>query len=325
MKPRVAIFFTGGTISMSIDPTMGGASPALSGEEIVAQVIGLEEIADFEIINFARLPGPHVTPSIMLELAHAVRWVLQRENIDGVVITHGTDTLDETAYFLDLVLQSVKPVVFVGAMRNSSELSWDGPANLIAAVRVATTMEARGLGVLVAMSEEIIAAREVIKTHTESVDTFQSRDYGPIGLIDKDRIIIARRTTDQEYIQTDNIELAVETIKMVSGGDGKFIDYAIALGVRGLVLEAFGRGNVPPGYMQAIDRAAKTGIPMVLTSRCSRGRTLDAYAYEGAGKTLTKLGVILGGVLPSHKARIKLILALGAGWSTDRIRQSFET
>jgi L-asparaginase len=325
LKPRVAIFFTGGTISMSIDPTMGGASPALSGEEIVAQVIGLEEIADFEIINFARLPGPHVTPSIMLELAHAVRWVLQRENIDGVVITHGTDTLDETAYFLDLVLQSVKPVVFVGAMRNSSELSWDGPANLIAAVRVATTMEARGLGVLVAMSEEIIAAREVIKTHTESVDTFQSRDYGPIGLIDKDRIIIARRTTDQEYIQTDNIELAVETIKMVSGGDGKFIDYAIALGVRGLVLEAFGRGNVPPGYMQAIDRAAKTGIPMVLTSRCSRGRTLDAYAYEGAGKTLTKLGVILGGVLPSHKARIKLILALGAGWSTDRIRQSFET
>ena len=325
MKPRVAIFFTGGTISMSIDPTMGGASPALSGEEIVAQVIGLKEIADFEIINFARLPGPHVTPSIMLELAHAVRLVLQRENIDGVVITHGTDTLDETAYFLDLVLQSVKPVVFVGAMRNSSELSWDGPANLIAAVRVATTVEARGLGVLVAMSEEIIAAREVIKTHTESVDTFQSRDYGPIGLIDKDRIIIARRTTDQEYIQTDNIEMAVETMKMVSGGDGKFIDYAIAQGVRGLVLEAFGRGNVPPGYMGAIDRAAKTGIPMVLTSRCSRGRTLDAYAYEGAGKTLTKLGVILCGVLPSHKARIKLILALGAGWSTDRIRQSFES
>lgn len=325
MKPRVAIFFTGGTISMSIDPTMGGASPALSGEEIVAQVIGLKEIADFEIINFARLPGPHVTPSIMLELAHAVRLVLQRENIDGVVITHGTDTLDETAYFLDLVLQSVKPVVFVGAMRNSSELSWDGPANLIAAVRVATTVEARGLGVLVAMSEEIIAAREVIKTHTESVDTFQSRDYGPIGLIDKDRIIIARRTTDQEYIQTDNIEMAVETMKMVSGGDGKFIDYAIAQGVRGLVLEAFGRGNVPPGYMGAIDRAAKTGIPMVLTSRCPRGRTLDAYAYEGAGKTLTKLGVILGGVLPSHKARIKLILALGAGWSTDRIRQSFES
>jgi L-asparaginase len=325
LKPRVAIFFTGGTISMSIDPTMGGASPALSGEEIVAQVIGLKEIADLEIINFARLPGPHVTPSIMLELAHAVRLVLQRENIDGVVITHGTDTLDETAYFLDLILQTVKPVVFVGAMRNSSELSWDGPANLIAAVRVATTVEARGLGVLVAMSEEIIAAREVIKTHTESVDTFQSRDYGPIGLIDKDRIIIARRTTDQEYIETDNIELAVETIKMVSGGDGKFIDYAIAQGVRGLVLEAFGRGNVPPGYLGAIDRAAKTGIPILLTSRCSRGRTLDAYAYEGAGKTLTRLGVILGGVLPSHKARIKLILALGAGWSTDRIRQSFES
>lgn len=310
---------------MSIDPTMGGASPSLSGEEIVAQVKCLNEIADFEIINFARLPGPHVSPEIMFELAHAVRHVLQRSDIDGVVITHGTDTLDETAYFLDLVLQSEKPVVFVGAMRNSSELSWDGPANLVDAVRVATTLDARGLGVLVAMSEEIIAAREVIKTHTESVDTFQSRDFGPLGLIDKDRIMIARRTLDQEHIHTDRIEVRVETIKMVSGGDGKLIDFAVSQGARGLVLEAFGRGNVPPGYVGSIERVALSGIPIVLTSRCAHGRTLDSYAYEGAGKTLTKLGVILGGVLPSHKARIKLILALGAGWSTARIRQSFES
>jgi L-asparaginase len=323
MKPRIAILFTGGTISMSIDPTMGGAAPALSGEEIVAQVSGLSEIADLEIINFARLPGPHVTPTLMLELAQAVGVELSKPNIDGVVITHGTDTLEETAYFLDLVLNSPKPVVFVGAMRNSSELSWDGPANLMAAVRVAAATEARDLGVVVAMSEKIIAANEVTKTHTESVDTFQSRDYGALGLIDKDRVIIARRPTQREHIAAEAIEPRIETIKMVSGGDGKLIDFMVQQGARGIVLEGFGRGNIPPAYVPAVERAAQAGIIIVLTSRCPRGRVLDTYAYEGAGKTLTNLGVILGGVLPSHKARIKLMLALGAGWSAGKIRESF--
>jgi L-asparaginase len=323
MKPHIAIFFTGGTISMSINPMMGGAAPALSGEEIIARVEGIDEIADVEVINFSRLPGPHVTPAKMLELARQVQAHLQDETISGVVLTHGTDTLEETAYFLDLLLSSDKPVVFVGAMRNSSELSWDGPANLQAAVRAASDTQLRGLGVVITMSEKIIAANEVTKTHTESVDTFQSRDFGPLGLIDKDRVIIVRRPVEREHIATDKIEDRVETIKVVSGGDGKFIDFAVTQGARGLVIEGFGRGNVPPSYMPAIERAVQTGIPVVLTSRCPRGRVLDTYAYEGAGKTLTKRGVILGGMLPSHKARIKLMLALGAGWSVEQIRRSF--
>ena len=309
---------------MSIDPTMGGAAPALSGEEIVARVEGLSNVADFDIVNFARLPGPHVTPARMLELAQAVSAELGKPNVDGVVITHGTDTLEETAYFLDLILSSEKPVVFVGAMRNSSELSWDGPANLMAAVRAASEAQLRGLGVVIAMSEKIIAANEVTKTHTESGDTFQSRDFGPLGVIDKDRVILARRPTEREHIATTTIEPRVETIKVVSGGDGKFIDFAVAQGAQGLVIEGFGRGNIPPAYLSAVERAAQTGIPIVLTSRCPRGRVLDTYAYEGAGKTLTNRGVILGGVLPSHKARIKLMLALGAGYSVAQIRQSFE-
>jgi L-asparaginase len=111
---------------------------------------------------------------------------------------------------------------------------------------------------------------------------------------------------------------------MVSGGDGKFLDFAVAQGARGIVLEGFGRGNIPPAYVPAVERAANAGIPVVLTSRCPRGRVLDTYAYDGAGKTLTNRGVILGGVLPSHKARIKLMLALGAGWSVEQIRQCFE-
>ena len=143
-------------------------------------------------------------------------------------------------------------------------------------------------------------------------------------MIDKDLVIIARRPAEREYIATIRIEERVETIKMVSGGDGKLLDFAVQQGARGIVLEGFGRGNVPPAYLPAIARAVQAGIPVVITSRCPRGRVLDTYAYDGAGKTLTNLGVMLGGVLPSHKARIKLMLALGAGYSIAQIRQSFQ-
>ncbi len=328
MKPRLATFFTGGTISMRIDPATGGAVPMLSGEEIIAQVPGLGEIADYDLINFDRLPGPHWTVRRMLELAAALREKLGEDGIVGAVVTHGTDTLEETAYFLDLVLDTEKPVVLIGAMRNSSELSWDGPENLAAAVRVAIDPAARGLGVVVAMNSQIISAAEVTKTHTESTDTFQSRDFGPLGFVDKDRVIVMRRpgifAGGREHIVTDTVESRVDIIKMFVGADGRFIDFAVREGARGLVVEGLGRGNVTIPAMAAIERAIQAGVPVVITSRCPRGRVLDTYAYEGAGKPLRRAGAILGGMLPSHKARLKLMLALGAGWSVEQIRASFE-
>jgi L-asparaginase len=327
MKPRLAIFFTGGTISMRIDPETGGAVPALSGEEIIALVPGLDRIAEFDLINFARLPGPHWTPEKMMELARAVKAKLADERIAGAVVTHGTDTLEETAYLLDLVLNEEKPIVFVGAMRNSSELSWDGPGNLRSAVRVAIDPQSRGLGVIVAMNEQLIAAAEVTKTHTESTDTFQSRDFGPLGYVDKDQVIVARRPVKldgRDHIETEEIEARVDLVKMYVGADGRFINFAIDDGARGLVIEGLGRGHVTVAALPAIDRAIQSGIPVVITSRCPRGRVLDTYAYEGAGRQLRKMGAILGGMLPCHKARIKLMLALGAGWNIEQIRSSFE-
>jgi L-asparaginase len=324
MKHRLAIFFTGGTISMRFDPATGGAVPALSGEEIIEQVPGLDQIADFDVIDFGKWPGPHVTPSRMMELARAAREKLSDESVAGAVVTHGTDTLEETAYLLDLVLNEEKPVVFVGAMRNSSELSWDGPGNLRSAVRVAVDPQARGLGVIVAMNDQLIAAAEATKTHTESTDTFQSRDFGPLGIVDKDRVIVTRRPVGREHIATDRIEERVDVIKMVAGADGRFIDFAIDDGARGLVIEGLGRGNVTVASLPAIKRAIEAGLTVVITSRCPRGRVLDTYAYEGAGRQLRKIGAILGGMLPSHKARIKLMLELGAGYSVELIRKSFE-
>jgi len=309
---------------MQIDPATGGAVPALSGAEILARVPGLDRFADFDTIDFARVPGPHITPSRMLQLARDVEAYLAYERIAGVVITHGTDTLEETAYLLDLVLATEKPVVLVGAMRNSSELSWDGPANLRAAVRVAVDQGAHGLGVLVVMNDLIIAAGEATKTHTEATDTFQSRDFGALGIVDKDRVIVSRQRSEREQIATDRLEEHVDLIKISAGSEGRFIDHALDDGARGLVIEGLGRGNVTVAALPAIERAIASEIPVVITSRCPRGRVLDTYAYEGAGKQLRRMGVILGGMLPSHKVRIKLMLALGAGWSVDRIRGSFE-
>lgn len=309
---------------MRIDPVTGGAIPMLSGEEIIAQVPGLNDLAEFDLINFDRLPGPHWTPERMMELAQAVREKLRDDRIVGAVVTHGTDTLEETAYFLDLVLDTDKPVVFIGAMRNSSELSWDGPENLAAAVRVAIEPEARRLGVVVAMNSQIISAAEATKTHTESTDTFQSRDFGSLGFVDKDRVIVMRHPFERELIQTDSVESRVDIVKMFAGADGRFIDFAVREGARAVVVEGLGRGNVTVPAMAAIGRAIEAGLPVVITSRCPRGRVLDTYAYDGAGRQLTQIGAILGGMLPSHKARIKLMLALGAGWNVEQIRESFE-
>jgi len=323
MKPRAAIIFTGGTISMRLDPAAGGAVPMLSGEEILAQVPGLDQIAEVAATDFARLPGPHITPARMLELSRLVASQFADERVNGVVVTHGTDTLEETAYLLDLVLPSDQPVVLVGAMRNSSELGWDGPANLRSALRVAVDPGVRGLGVLVVMNDQLLAASEATKTHAESLETFQSREFGPLGIVDKDRVIVSRRRASREHVPATRLDERVELVKLSAGSDGRLIRHAIEDGARGLVIEGLGRGNVPITALGEVERAIQSGIPVVITSRCPRGRVLDSYAYDGAGKQLTRWGAILGGLLPSHKARIKLMLLLGAGSTLDEIRRSF--
>lgn len=324
MKKRVALIFTGGTISMQIDSVVGAAIPVLSGEQILNNVPGLDELADYELVNFARLPGPHMTPGLMLELACEIRLLLAREDICGVVVTHGTDTLEETAYCLDLLISGDKPVAVVGAMRNSSEPGWDGPPNLLAAVRTVVCDDARGLGVVVVMNDEINAASEVTKTHTESLGTFQSPDFGMLGIVDRDRVLILRRPAFREHIPTDAVDTNVDIIKMAAGVDDRLINYAVESGTHGLVIEALGRGNIPAYAMPGIENAIRKSVPVVVVSRCMRGRVLDTYGYSGGGHELRQMGAILGGYLPGHKARIKLMLALGLTKDLEQIRGIFE-
>lgn len=325
MKQKVAIIFTGGTISMRVDEEIKAAVPALDGSEILSYVKDIESITDIIVDNYLSVPSPFITPEMMLQLSKHVQSYLVRDDIIGVVITHGTDTLEETAYFLDLNIRNPKPVILVGAMRNVSELGYDGPSNLVAAIRCATSKEARNKGVMVVMNGAINASNEVMKTHTMALDTFKSLEFGPLGIVDDDKVYFYRNSTHTStYIPTDKIDENVYLIKAVTGMDGDIIDYYIQKGATGLVIEAFGRGNIPPMMVPSLKNAIAAGIKVVLVSRCPKGRVHDTYGYVGGGKNLRDLGVIFGPNLSGQKARIKLMLALGYKNDYEYIKDIFE-
>ncbi|MBW4828542.1 MAG: asparaginase [Clostridiaceae bacterium] len=321
---KVAVIFTGGTISMKIDPRIHAAIPALSSEEIMAMVTNIEKFADIEIINFSNLPSPHITPKIMMELAKLVKKTVARDDITGVVVTHGTDSLEETAYILDLTIKSEKPIVVVGAMRNSSELGYDGSSNLAAAICTAISDKSKNKGVLVVMNNEVNAASEVTKTNTLALDTFKSPEFGPLGIVDNDEVIFYRNIVSRDFIDTETIESKVALLKIGTGMNSDLINFCIESEYKGIVIEALGRGNLPPEMIEGVKKSIGKNIPIVLVSRCPTGRVLDTYGYEGGGKHLRKLGVIFGGNIPGQKARIKLMLALSTTKNIDDIRNLFE-
>ncbi len=321
---KVAIIFTGGTISMKIDPRIHAAIPALTSEEIMAMVTNIEKFSDIEIINFSNLPSPHITPDMMMELSILVNDIIKRDDITGIVVTHGTDTLEETAYLLDLTVKSSKPVIVVGAMRNNSELGYDGSSNLSAAICTAISQNAMNKGVLVVMNNEVNAASEVTKTNTLSLDTFKSPEFGPLGIVDNDEVIFYRDIVKRQFIETHTIENKVSLIKCYPGMESDILDFYIDAGYKGIIIEALGRGNIPPAMITGVKKAIDKGIPVVMVSRCPTGRVLDTYGYEGGGRHLRELGVIFGKNLPGQKARIKLMLILGLTNDLDIIRNIFE-
>jgi L-asparaginase len=322
-KPKIVIIFTGGTIAMKSDRQQGGAVPAFKGRDIIAQVPGIARLASVKVHDFGQYPGPHMTPELMLKLSQLVRKYLAQRDISSVIVTHGTDTLEETAYFLDLTVDSAKPVVVAGAMKDCTELGWDGPSNLIGAVRTACSTQARGKGVLVLLNDTINSAGEVTKTSTDSFETFRSPDLGPLGWVDRDRVLFYRRPLYREHYPA-GVEPRVDMFKMAVGMDDRLLRYSVDSGARGLVIEGMGRGNVPPTVVPGIQYAIKKGLPVILCSRCIGGRVLDTYAYLGGGAQLRNLGVILGGHLPGQKARIKLMILLGRGMKLPQIKKAFE-
>ncbi len=324
MKKHLLLITTGGTIAMKWDPFTGVALPAKSGKELLAAVPQVNDFAELELIEFSNIDSTEMTPRMMFQLAQLVQQHLARPGIQGVIITHGTDTLEETAYLLDLVVDSLKPVVCTAAMRSFNELGTDGPRNLLAAVKVACADSCCELGTLVVLNDEIHTGREVRKTYTSNVATFESIGAGPLGLVDEDRVLIYRRSLIRENIAATQIEDAVAFIEMVAGDRGDLIQFALQHQIQGLVIAGLGRGNIPALAAEKVCTAMAQNIPVVLTSRCWKGRVLGIYGGSGGGKKMRESGVIFGGDLSGPKARIKLMLALGKTRDLREIRELFE-
>ena len=320
---KIAIIFNGGTISMKIDEKIKAAVPSLSAEEIMSMIPGVEEYAEIEAYTFSSMPSPHMTLETMLKLSKFTTELVEREDIDGVVITHGTDTLEETAYLLDLTVRTKKPVVVTGAMRSGSELGYDGPFNLAASICTAISDEAVGRGVLVCFNGELNSASEVTKANSMALNAFRTPNFGPIGIVDNDNVIFYRDANYSEKYDVSEIKKQVALIKCVVDMDSSYIDYLIEKGCGGIVIEALGRGNVPPKMVDGIKKATELNIPVVVVSRCFEGRVFESYGYEGGGKQLKDLGVIFGDTLPGQKARIKLILAINSGMNIHEIARAF--
>lgn len=320
---KIAIIFNGGTISMKIDEKIKAAVPSLSAEEIMSMIPGVEEYAEIEAYTFSSMPSPHMTLETMLKLSKFTTELVEREDIDGVVITHGTDTLEETAYLLDLTVKTKKPVVVTGAMRSGSELGYDGPFNLATSICTAISDEAVGRGVLVCFNGELNSASEVTKANSMALNAFRTPNFGPIGIVDNDNVIFYRYANYSEKYDVSEIKKQVALIKCVVDMDSSYIDYLIEKGCGGIVIEALGRGNVPPKMVDGIKKATELNIPVVVVSRCFEGRVFESYGYEGGGKQLKDLGVIFGDTLPGQKARIKLILAINSGMNIHEIARAF--
>jgi L-asparaginase len=312
LKKKILLIHTGGTISMQLNEEKGGV--ILSVENPLAMEIdNIQQFANITELEAFNLPSPHITPEHMLELKMVIDRKTASSDFDGVVITHGTDTLEETAYFLELSTSWDIPIVLTGAMRSSNEIGADGVYNLMSAVRVAAADEANGKGVLVVLNDEIHTATNVTKTHSSSVSTFQSPQYGPIGIVTKSGIHFHHAPLSRICFPVESIGKKVAMFKIYAGMESDMINSIVPLGYDGVVLEGLGQGNVPPALITGIRNLLDENIPVILVSRCFNGIAQDIYAYEGGGKMLKDMGVRFEHGLSGQKARLKLLLELCSG------------
>lgn len=320
---KVIVITTGGTIAMKYDAVKQGLVPACSGEDLIAAVPPLKDVAQIEVVEYANVPSGHVTPAMMLEIAHLADSYAAQEEVSGIVVTHGTDTMEETAYLLSLACTTAKPVCITGAMRGASDMGYDGPANLLGAVRVAACPEAAGRGALLVFNDEIHAAAQVTKGHTVSCSTFISPVWGPVGHIYFDGIVFQRKNQLVEKIPAAQLVEGVELLQVYAGMDDSLFHYLADKPVQGLVVEAVGCGNVPPKVMEGIAYVRSKGIPVVLASRVPSGRVAAVYSYLGSVGSMQSLDLLLAGELSGIKARLKLMLALSQTRDNNKLQQYF--
>jgi L-asparaginase len=311
---RCALITTGGTIVSRIDPATGLAMPVLSGEQLLQTLRGFGDAGEVEVHDFCRVASPQLGPEHWLGLQLLAQSLLDREDITGVVVSHGTATLEDTAWFLDLTLRGDKPLVVTGAQRNASQPDFDGPRNLLTALKICRSPAARGMGVLAALNEHINAAREATKTHTVDVETFQSGEWGYLGSVVNEKVTFHRAPSRRLHIPLTAAMLpAVEIVAMYPGASGALVRAAAGCGARGIVIQAVASGHVNEAMEEAIRDVLAQGIPVVVSTRIPRGGTRAGYGFPGSSQRLVEAGAVLAGDLSPWKARIVLMLALQHG------------
>lgn len=321
----VVVITTGGTIASRRDPATGSVVPAVSGEDLVAAVPGLADVAQVEVRQYANVLGPALSPQELFAIARQARDALARPEVAGVVVTAGTGIIEEGSYLCDLLNSTSKPVVWTGAQFSGDMWDTDGPRNLLNAVRVAACPDAVDLGAVVCFNQQLNAARDVTKLHKTNMATFTSLDLGILGRVDEDRVVIARRPARRRSYEVDAIEPNVDLIKLVAGSDDRFFRASLVAGARGIVIEAFpGVGIVSPGALPGVRAALEQNVPVVLATRSPEGRTIAKYGGEIGARDLTPLGVILAGDLAAPKARILLMVLLAITHDREELRAMFE-
>ena len=319
MPKKILVLHTGGTISMQADAS---GAVVTSSDNPMNHVSNPLEGIQVHTLDFFNLPSPHIKPKHMLALYQKIKE--EAANYDGVVITHGTDTLEETAYFLDTMEVPHMPIVLTGAMRSSNELGSDGVYNYLSALRVASDDRAADKGVLVVMNDEIHAAKYVTKTHTTNVGTFQTPTHGPLGLITKREILYFKTAEPRVRFDLDHIQGLVPIISAYAGMTDELIDMLDLEQLDGLIIQAFGAGNIPKETSQKLESLLQKGIPVALVSRCFNGIAEPVYAYQGGGVQLQKSGVFFVKELNAQKARLKLLIALNAGLTGQALKDYME-
>jgi L-asparaginase len=324
--PTVVILSTGGTIASKYDPAKGGYTPGLTGKDLVSTLSGIEKIAQLEVEQIANIPSTDMTPEIWLRLAARISALLAKPEVSGIVVTHGTDTLEETAYFLDLTTASNKPVILVGAQRSASDPDSDGPRNLSDAVRVAAASEANGKGTMVVMNGQINSARDVTKTNTSQVETFRGLEFGALGTVDVETVRFYRAPLRRQTITVDSGTRLprVDIVPVYAGADGLLIRSLIRNNaVQGLVVAGMGLGGVTSAMFDAIQEARAQGLPVVISTRVPTGRIFPLSASKGSSLTLKQIGCVLADNLSPQKARILLMLALTKMRDPEALQRHF--
>jgi L-asparaginase len=322
-KPRIAVISLGGTIASTSAAGQSGVAPSLDAGELLAGVGDVGEIADVRAVALQRVASSDLTLGDALNLAREVEARLG-DGASAVVVTQGTDTLEEMAFALDLLVAGDAPVVLTGAMRNTTEAGADGPANLLDAVRVAVSPAARGLGALVVMNGEIHAARFVRKSHATSTSAFLSASVGPLGWISEGRVRVALSVTAwPRVLGTMTASADIALIAASLGDDLRLVSQVVSLEYRGVVIDALGGGHVPSVCVDALEALSST-VPVVIASRTGAGDALrQTYRFAGSEIDVLARGPISAGALDARKARVLLSLLVGSGADVEDCRRAF--